>query len=115
MELNQEDRRALYDVWMTKKAKMHMTQMEMTKRLGVSQGEFSELLRGDAPLSMSFVSRFCQHLHVEPHNVLPTLKRKTRSGEKLVHLQNRVTVDGDIKRVYVEGNQVIIEYTHLAK
>ncbi|MBJ7019091.1 XRE family transcriptional regulator, partial [Vibrio cholerae] len=45
----------------------------------------------------------------------PTLKRKTRSGEKLVHLQNRVTVDGDIKRVYVEGNQVIIEYTHLAK
>lgn len=58
MELNQEDRKALYDVWMTKKAKMHMTQMEMTKRLGVSQGEFSELLRGDAPLSMSFVSRF---------------------------------------------------------
>lgn len=40
MELNQEDRKALYDVWMTKKAKMHMTQMEMTKRLGVSQGEF---------------------------------------------------------------------------
>mgnify|MGYP001037332732 CR=1 FL=1 len=44
--------------------KMHMTQMEMTKRLGVSQGEFSELLRGDAPLSMSFVSRFCQHLQL---------------------------------------------------
>ncbi len=40
MELNQEDRKALYDVWMTKKAKMHMTQMEMTKRLGVSQGSF---------------------------------------------------------------------------
>lgn len=56
MELNQEDRNALYDVWMIKKAKMHMTQMEMTKRLGVSQVEFSELLRGDAPLSMAFVS-----------------------------------------------------------
>lgn len=40
MELNQEDRKALYDVWMTKKAKMHMTQMEMTKRLGVSQESF---------------------------------------------------------------------------
>jgi hypothetical protein len=52
---------------------------------------------------------------VEPHNVLPTLKNKFISGEHLVHLQNRVTVDGEIQRVLIDGNQVIIEYTHLAR
>ncbi|MBL4304328.1 helix-turn-helix domain-containing protein [Vibrio fluvialis] len=115
MEFGPEDRIALYDVWMSQKAKMHLTQMEMTKRLGVSQVEFSNILRGNAPLTMAFVTKFCQQLHVEPHNVLPTLKNKFISGEHLVHLQNRVTVDGEIQRVLIDGNQVIIEYTHLVR
>ncbi|QXO15440.1 MULTISPECIES: helix-turn-helix domain-containing protein [Vibrio] len=114
MEFGPEDRHALYDIWMSQKAKMHLTQMEMAKRLGVSQVEFSNLLRGNAPLTMSFVTTFCQHLHVEPYNVLPTLKSKFTSGEHLVRLQNRITVDGEIQRVQVDGNQVIIEYTHLS-
>ncbi|MEI8658164.1 helix-turn-helix transcriptional regulator [Vibrio sp. Hal054] len=115
MEFCQEDRRALYDVWMSQKAKMHLTQMEITKRLGVSQVEFSNLLRGSEPLSMSFVTKFCKHLHVEPENVLPTLRQKSGRGESVVYLQNRVSVDGEIQKVHVEGNQVIIEYVHVAK
>lgn len=115
MQLNENDRTALYDVWMSQKAKMQITQMEMTKRLGVSQMEFSQLLRGSAPLTMSFVSKFCQQLHVEPYNVLPTLKRRYAGGDVVVHLQSRISVDGEIQNIHVEGNQVIIDYTHQAK
>lgn len=115
MQLNENDRTALYNVWMSQKAKMQITQMEMTKRLGVSQMEFSQLLRGNAPLTMSFVSQFCQQLHVEPYNVLPTLKRQYTKGDVVVHLQSRISVDGEIQNIHVEGNQVIIDYTHQAK
>lgn len=112
MELNQKDREALYNVWMAQKARMHLTQMEMTKKMGLSQLEFSNLLRGNAPLSLSFVTKFCQHLHVEPHHVLPSLKRGSGEGEQLVILQNRISVDGIVQQVRVEGNQVIIDYAH---
>ncbi|MBF9002796.1 MULTISPECIES: helix-turn-helix domain-containing protein [Vibrio] len=114
MELNQEDRTALYNVWMSQKAKMQITQMEMSKRLGLSQMEFSRILRGNAPLTMGFVTKFCQQLHVEPYNVLPTLKANYTGAEVVVHLQNRISVDGEIQNVYIEGNQVIIDYTHQA-
>ncbi|MBF4318655.1 XRE family transcriptional regulator, partial [Vibrio anguillarum] len=33
MEFSEEDRQALYNAWMSQKAKMHLTQMEMAKRL----------------------------------------------------------------------------------
>ncbi|WP_165313756.1 helix-turn-helix domain-containing protein [Vibrio ziniensis] len=115
MEFCQEDRKALYDVWMSQKAKMHLTQMEITKRLGVSQVEFSNLLRGTEPLSMSFVTKFCKHLHVEPANVLPTLKYSCGKVESSVYLRNRICVDGEIQKVYVEGNQVVIEYVHVTQ
>jgi len=115
MDFCQDDRKALYDVWMSQKAKMHLTQMEISKRLGVSQVEFSNILRGTEPLSMSFVTKFCKYLHVEPQNVLPTLKRQLGRGEIAVYLQNRVSVDGEIQKVHVEGNQVIIEYMHVSK
>lgn len=112
MEFNQEDRNALYDAWMSQKAKMHLTQMEVSKRLGISQVELSNLLRGNAPLSMSFINQFCQHLHIEPRNVLPSLKLNSNIGERTISLQNRVSVDGEIQRVYIEGNHVIIDYVH---
>jgi len=113
MEFCQEDHKALYDVWMSQKARMHLTQMEITKRLGVSQVEFSNILRGHEPLSMSFITKFCQHLHVEPQNILPTLKNQLGRGEQSIYLQSRVSVDGVIQNVHVEGNQVIIDYVHI--
>lgn len=45
MEFTEQDRMALYDLWMSQKAKMHITQMEMTKRLGLNHHEFSSLLK----------------------------------------------------------------------
>lgn len=44
MDFTQRDREALNQVWMSQKAKMRLTQMEMVKRLGLSQLEFSRLL-----------------------------------------------------------------------
>ncbi|MFC3023895.1 helix-turn-helix domain-containing protein [Vibrio zhugei] len=111
MELTQEDRTALYNIWMSQKAKMQITQMEMAKRLGLTQVEFSRILRGDAAISMAFVTKFCKQLHVEPYSTLPTLKR-AQMGGAVVHLQNRIVIDGEIQNVYIDGNQVIIEYSH---
>ncbi|MCQ6493188.1 XRE family transcriptional regulator, partial [Vibrio parahaemolyticus] len=45
MEFTELDRNALFDIWMSQKAKMHITQMEMAKRLGLCLHEFSGLLR----------------------------------------------------------------------
>lgn len=112
MEFSAEDRQILYNVWMSQKAKMHLTQMEMAKRLGVSQIEFSRLLRGDSPLSMAFISKFCRLLHIEPHMVLPSLKNHSTNEAQIVYLKNRVTIDGEIQQVSIEGNQVVIEYIH---
>ncbi|MBF4258212.1 XRE family transcriptional regulator [Vibrio anguillarum] len=114
MVFSEEDRQALYNVWMTQKAKMHLTQMEMAKRLNLTQLEFSHLLRGDSSLSMTFISQFCRHLHIEPHRVLPSLKQTATSEVKAICLKNRISVDGDIQHVSIEGNQVIIEYIHYA-
>ncbi|MCG3728587.1 helix-turn-helix domain-containing protein [Vibrio cincinnatiensis] len=112
MEFNAEDRQALYNVWMSQKAKMHLTQMEMAKRLHVSQVEFSHLLRGDVPLSMAFITQFCRHLHVEPHTILPSLKQGMQGESQVISLKNRVIIDGEIQQVSIEGNQVIIDYIH---
>ncbi len=110
MEFTQQDRDALYRVWMSQKAKRHLTQMQMAKLLGMSQLEFSNLLRGNEPLSLSFISRFCQQLNLEPHNVVPSMHRSTGPETQKVFLQNRVIIDGEIQNVQIEGNQVIIDY-----
>ncbi|MGT0150742.1 helix-turn-helix domain-containing protein [Vibrio metschnikovii] len=110
MEFSAEDRQALYNVWMSQKPKMHLTQMQMAKRLNLTQVEFSQLLRGDSPLSMTFISQFCRHLHIEPHMVIPSLK----TNQQAISLTSRVIIDGDIQHVSIEGNQVIIEYVHYA-
>ncbi|MCG3723303.1 XRE family transcriptional regulator [Vibrio cincinnatiensis] len=112
MEFNAEDRQALYNVWMSQKAKMHLTQMAMAKRLGLSQLEFSQRLRGELPLSASFVTQFCQHLHVEPYHVIPSMKKVPKFSSRTIQLQNKIIIDGDIQQVRVEGNQVVIEYLH---
>lgn len=114
MEFSAEDRQALYNVWMSQKAKMHLTQMQMAKQLNLTQIEFSQLLRGDRPLSMSFISQFCRHLHLEPHTVIPSLKTAPAYDKQVISLKSRVIIDGDIQNVSIEGNQVIIEYVHYA-
>ncbi|BCG19696.1 transcriptional regulator [Vibrio alginolyticus] len=112
MEFTELDRNALYDIWMSQKAKMHITQMEMAKRLGLSLHEFSGLLRGNSPLTLGFVKQLCEQLHVRPGQVIPSLTERDLSASGTVYLQNRVTVDGDISNVFIDGNQVVIEYVH---
>ncbi|PFG57874.1 hypothetical protein ATG66_0373 [Vibrio sp. ES.051] len=112
MEFTELDRSALYDIWMSQKAKMHITQMEMAKRLGLKVHEFSGLLRGNSPLTLSFVKQLCEQLHVRPSLVIPSLTERDISASGSVYLQNRVTVDGDISNVFIDGNQVVIEYVH---
>ncbi|CAH1585981.1 XRE family transcriptional regulator [Vibrio rotiferianus] len=112
MEFTELDRNALYDIWMSQKAKMHLTQMEMAKRLGLNLHEFSALLRGSAPLTLGFVNKLCEQLHVRPAQVIPSLTDRDVSSSCSVYLQNRISVDGDIKNVFIEGNQVVIEYEH---
>ncbi|WP_153448247.1 helix-turn-helix domain-containing protein [Vibrio algicola] len=110
MQFTEDDREVLYQVWMTHKAKRHLTQMDMAKRLGISVVEFSDLLRKREPLTLSFIAKFCQILDLQPHNIVPSLKHQSGHAPQLVYLQNRVIIDGDIQRVQVEGNQVIIDY-----
>ncbi len=86
--------------------------MDVAKRLGLTQLEFSNLLRGNAALTMTFISQFCRMLHVDPKMVIPSLMYGSESGSKVVYLESRMSVDGEIQRVYLEGNQVVVEYAH---
>lgn len=112
MEFTEQDRNALYDTWMSQKAKMHITQMDMAKRLGLNLHEFSGLLRGNSHLTLGFVQQLCEQLHVRPNQVIPSLMERDMAAIGSVLLQNRVTVDGDISNVFIDGNQVVIEYVH---
>ncbi|KLN65181.1 MULTISPECIES: helix-turn-helix domain-containing protein [Vibrio] len=112
MDFTDKDREALYQIWMSKKSKMRLTQMEFAKKLGMNQLSFSRVLRGETPITMSFVSHFCRLLHLEPKNVVPSLKETNENGPKVVYLQSRMSVDGEIQNAYIEGNQVIVEYAH---
>ncbi|MGC9401150.1 helix-turn-helix domain-containing protein [Vibrio genomosp. F10] len=112
MQFNQIDRDALYNTWMSQKAKMRLTQMEMAKKMGMTQAEFSAILRGNAPISLEFIHQFCTKLHIEPYRVVPSLQRASQSVQQLVTLKSTMSVDGEIQRVYAQGNQVIVEYVH---
>ncbi|USD67770.1 helix-turn-helix transcriptional regulator [Vibrio sp. SCSIO 43136] len=112
MEFTQQDREALYNVWMSQKAKMRITQMEVAKKLGLTQLQFSNTLRGGLPLTMPFVSQFCRMLHVDPQLLLPSLMPNNSDKAKVVYLQNRISVDGEIQHVYIDGKDVVIEYAH---
>ncbi|MFV0575019.1 MAG: XRE family transcriptional regulator [Vibrio sp.] len=110
MEYTQEDRDALYNLWMSQKAKRRLTQMEMAKRLEMSISDFANVMRGKTELSNAFVNRFFQQLDIEPQTVLPSLKYRMMPENAVVYLQNRVVIDGDIQNVQIDGNQVIINY-----
>ncbi|MCG9595396.1 helix-turn-helix domain-containing protein [Vibrio sp. Isolate25] len=112
MEFTEKDREALYNTWMSQKSKMRLTQMEFAKKLGISQLNFSQLLRGEEPLTMSFISHFCRLLHLDAKQIFPSLKEANENGPKVVYLQSRMSVDGEIQNAYIEGNQIVVEYAH---
>lgn len=112
MEFTDRDREALYQIWMSQKSKMRLTQMEFAKKLGMNQLTFSQVLRGETPLTMSFISQFCRLLRIEPQSAVPSLKEDNQHGPKIVYLQSRMSVDGEIQNAYIEGNQVVVEYAH---
>ncbi|MEF1306426.1 XRE family transcriptional regulator, partial [Vibrio owensii] len=49
---------------------------------------------------------------VRPGQVIPSMSKRDISSSGSVYLQNRITVDGEIRNVFIEGNQVVIEYEH---
>lgn len=111
MNFTQQDTEALYRVWMSQKAKMHITQMEVAKRLNLSQLELSNRLNGNVPLDTTFIDRFCKLLHIDPTYHLPSLRGSVEAVSSTDRLYNtRLTVDGDITNIRVDGNQVTIEY-----
>ena len=112
MEFTEQDREVLYQTWMSQKSKMRLTQMEFAKKLGMNQLTFSQILRGESPLTMPFISLFCRLLQLDPKQVFPSLKETSSQGPKIVYLQSRMSVDGEIQNAYIEGNQVIVEYAH---
>jgi transcriptional regulator with XRE-family HTH domain len=112
MQFNQQDQDALYQIWMSQKAKLRITQMEFAKQLGLTQLEFSQRIRGPKPLDMGFILNFCQHLGLEPSQVIPSLKPEHHLTGDSVRLKTRLMVDGQIERAYIEDNQVVVEYLH---
>lgn len=113
MQYTEQDRNILHDTWMSYKAKMRITQIEMAKRLGVSQLVFSDILRGKLPLEHQFVTQFCGFIDVDPALTLPSLRNKVgASMPNSVTVKNTYILDGDIKKVYYTGNQLVVEYEH---
>lgn len=111
MEFTYHDRQSLYDAWMSYKAKLRITQIEMAKRLGVSQLDFSRAMRGDVPMDRNFVFRFCKEMGLDPESALPSLKKNrpvTHRGP--ITIRTSLTVDGNISKVEYSGDQVFIEY-----
>ncbi|GAL03516.1 hypothetical protein JCM19237_6410 [Photobacterium aphoticum] len=113
MQYTEQDRQVLHDTWMSYKAKMRVTQIEMAKKLGVSQLVFSDILRGSVPLEHRFVTQFCGYIGVDPVLTLPSLRNQVGAAlPNQVTLTNTYIVDGDIKNVRYSGNQIVVEYIH---
>lgn len=113
MQYTEKDRKVLHDTWMSYKAKMRITQIEMAKKLGLTQLEFSDILRGSTVIQQQFVNDFCLLLNVDPVLILPSLREAVQKGS-LTHslVKNTFIFDGEIKKVTYVGNQLIVEYEH---
>jgi len=113
MQYTEQDRKVLHDTWMSYKAKMRVTQIEMAKRLGISQLIFSDILRGKLSLEHRFVRQFCNFMAVDPVLTLPSLREQMgTSMPNSVTVTNTYILDGDIKNVRYDGNQLVVEYEH---
>ncbi|OOE86847.1 hypothetical protein [Salinivibrio sharmensis] len=109
MTFNDQDRQALYETWMSYKAKARITQIEMAKKLEISHLSFSRCIHGDAVLDSRFVFAFCQAMGVEPNKVIPSLRDREQVDQDVL-VTSKVIVDGAIEAVHYEGSTVIIEY-----
>ncbi|PKF50738.1 helix-turn-helix domain-containing protein [Enterovibrio nigricans] len=111
MEFTYHDRQTIYDAWMSYKAKLRITQIEMAKRLGISQLDFSKALRGDVPMEKGFVYRFCNEIGLDPDLSLPSLKnnKPAQQGGPIV-IKTSFVVDGTVSKVEYSDNQVFIEF-----
>ncbi len=115
MTFTEQDREALCRTWMSYKAKMRITQIEMVKKLGISQLAFSDLLRGNGDLDSAFVHRLCQIMKVDPILTVPSLRDKaTQVGGASDHVQltQRLIFDGEITQVEYNGNELVVTFTH---
>lgn len=114
MTYTEQDREALYRTWMSYKAKMRITQIEMVKKLGISQLAFSNLMRGKGDLESAFVHRFCQIMQVDPVLTVPSLRDQATQmqGNDSVQLTQRLIFDGDITHVDYQGNELVVTFTH---
>ncbi len=113
MAYTENDRRVLHDTWMSYKAKMRITQIEMAKKLGLTQLEFSDILRGGTIIQHQFVNDFCGILNIDPVLILPSLREAVQKGT-CTHsiVKNTFIFDGEIKKVTYVGNQLVVEYEH---
>ncbi|WP_087023549.1 transcriptional regulator [Thaumasiovibrio subtropicus] len=109
MGFTEQDRQALYAIWMSQKAKMRMTQMEMAKRLEMTQSEFAALLSGKEPLNRTFINHFCDQMCINPIVVIPSLQHAHHNGERML-LKSKMVVEGDIQQIYAHGNEIVVEY-----
>jgi transcriptional regulator with XRE-family HTH domain len=113
MQYTEKDRRVLHDTWMSYKAKMRITQIEMAKKLELTQLEFSDILRGDSVIQQQFVNDFCGILNIDPVLILPSLREAVQKGSLANSIiKNTFIFDGEIKKVTYVGNQLIVEYEH---
>ncbi|MCG3863690.1 MULTISPECIES: helix-turn-helix transcriptional regulator [unclassified Photobacterium] len=115
MLYTEKDRQILHDTWMSYKAKMRITQIEMAKKLGLTQLEFSDILRGSKPIEQQFVNEFCRVLNVDPILILPSLREQMALGQGAnLSIKNTFIFDGEITNVTYSGNQLVVEYEHKA-
>ena len=113
MQYTEKDRRVLHDTWMSYKAKMRITQIEMAKKLELTQLEFSNILRGDSVIHHQFVNDFCGILNIDPVLILPSLREAVHKGSLTNSIvKNTFIFDGEIKKVTYVGNQLVVEYEH---
>ncbi|EAR54863.1 hypothetical protein SKA34_14260 [Photobacterium sp. SKA34] len=115
MLYTEKDRQILHDTWMSYKAKMRITQIEMAKQLGLTQLEFSDILRGSTLIEQQFVNEFCGAIGVDPVLILPSMRERMSTGQSTnSSIKNTFIFDGEITNVTYSGNQLVVEYEHKA-
>lgn len=63
----------LRTIWDRKKKSLGLTQLKVARTLKISQSGLAKYLNGINPLNEKVILRFCELLHVQPHEVDPAL------------------------------------------
>ncbi len=112
MEFTQQDTQALYQMWMSQKSKNAIDADGSGETPWYFTTRFLFHSKRDEATDMGFVSQFCQLMHVDAKQFIPSLMAGSEMAPKVVYLKSSMTIDGEIQRAYIEGNQVIVEYAH---